>query len=50
LPLAATVNDAALPAVTVALAGCVVIVGTVLTVNVAADDVTVPTLLVATAV
>jgi hypothetical protein len=53
LPLAATVNEAELPGATVALAGCVVIVGAVvaaLTVNVAAEEVAVPAVLVATAV
>jgi hypothetical protein len=53
LPLAATVKDTELPGATVWLAGCVVIAGALvaaLTVSVAADEVAVPALFVATAV
>jgi hypothetical protein len=53
VPLAATVKEAEAPAVTVALAGWVVIAGAVvaaLTVSVAAEDVAVPALFDATAV
>ena len=49
VPLAATMNDVFEPADTVWLAGCVVIAGARLTVNVAAFDVAEPTLLLATA-
>ena len=53
MPLAATVKEAVLPGATVWLEGCVVIAGAVvaaLTVSVAAEEVTLPALFVATAV
>ena len=48
-PLAAAVKVADVPAVTVRLVGCVVIAGATFTVSVAAVDVTLPALFVATA-